>query len=43
MDRLGQWTLHLETLNHYLAVFPVAGHTNCVKSFYLYIAGNNKS
>ena len=35
-DRSGSWTSHLEAIRECLHVFAAAGHTNYLKSSYLY-------
>ena len=35
--RLGQWNLNLEALQESLPIFAAAGHSNYVKSAYLYL------
>lgn len=36
-DRIGSWKLHLEAVHDSLAIFAAAGHTNYLKTAYLYI------
>ena len=36
-DRIGDWDLHLEGIKEALPVFAAAGHSNYIKSAYLYL------